>query len=88
MLTFANESRVFLAEDDNAATRLSLDHKRVRNITSERKEIGVTRYTGARRKFGLRIRDQRQKLHTVVHIPSRMATATKYPSLVSDLIHI
>ncbi|EYC02668.1 hypothetical protein Y032_0098g3063 [Ancylostoma ceylanicum] len=69
--------------DDHAAIRLGLAYKRVRNITSERKEIGVTRYTGARRKFGLRIRDQRQKLHMTVHIPSRIATATKYPSLVS-----
>ncbi|EYC24136.1 hypothetical protein Y032_0014g2343 [Ancylostoma ceylanicum] len=57
-------------------------HTRVRYITSERKEIGVTRYTEARRKFGLRIRDQRRKLHMVVYNPSRAASATKCPSFV------
>ncbi|EYC22360.1 hypothetical protein Y032_0017g3302 [Ancylostoma ceylanicum] len=58
-------------------------HTRVGYTTSERKEIGVTRYAKARRKFGLWIRDQRQKLHVVVQIPSRTATTSKYPSLVS-----
>ncbi|EYC32931.1 hypothetical protein Y032_0002g516 [Ancylostoma ceylanicum] len=46
--------------------------------------MGVTHYTEPTepgRKFGRRIREQRLKLHIVVHIASRMATATKCPCL-------